>query len=756
MVLLPIADVATSTSTPQKRPSPNSNDHQLSNKRLNASQHSNSSSGNESIIESMPESCSNAKEDKDESDGNIVTHSSHIVDDDNLSTDEISKEESFASCSQNDEFYLVAVPIFSNNSNLVTKNAMNVSSMSVNSCLTSKKFVEDFHIEWFASDKQQTLDCRKFNNDSVKLYNKPFKISVISDFLENRSYTKQMVEEMSQMEWHRKQMDLYEFHQTTDLANLPPNAKPALKTFYNLLQNSMLPWMKQITGLPLTRISASCSMYNYGDYLLVHDDLLSDRQIAFVFYLSPWLEEWTEEMGGALELFETDALTGQPKYPIVRKFQPKNNQFVFFRVCKQSFHQVGEVTNLVYPRLTINGWFHGPAAPEHDNSSISDSIEESSNDLEVSVVEEYQAPVADELDLNEWINSCYLKKRVKHGIQQHIEDKSEASLEIFLISEFFELLVSEFKDNTGLNWSLEGPANERKYESLRFSPQSTGPLRDLYTLFTSESMFRLLHDYTELDISGEDARNPTCSVQLCRFGQGCYTLLGDSSTFADSALDVILFFNVRNGVGKITYLSPSQCANEYNTTSDTDAMTSSMDTSGFATSDYSLNSTATKNISNASKNSKHAKHKSQTNTDQYRNASGSKGMETSEEETSIEDLSVSNDSHNGKISAIMKNVAAINSACATKKLDVRATVHENNESDNYDFESVNESEVASDDEDNFEELAQEDALLTIHPKNNSLNLVYRLSGQTKFVKYISKNNLQPNEYVYILFASYKE
>lgn len=121
-----------------------------------------------------------------------------------------------------------------------------------------------------------------------------------------------------------------------------------------------------------------------------------------------------------------------------------------------------------------------------------------------------------------------------------------------------------------------------------------------------------------------------------------------------------------------------------------------------------------------------------------------------EEETSIEELSISNDSHR----AIMKNVAAINSACAAKKMEVRAIVHENIDSDNCDIDSIN-SEVASEDED-FDELAQEDALLTIHPKNNSLNLIYRLSGQTKFVKYISKNSLKPDEYVYVLFASYKE
>lgn len=755
VVLLPIADVGSekpSTSTPQKRPSPNFDDYELSSKRLNTSQGESFDAKNRSAAENYRKN--------DGTDENGAAH--HSTTDESFPSDERTTDESLASCSQNEDNEMsheIAEPVPSNNSNSITKPALSVKSMKINSKLSNKKFIKDFSTEWFACDSRRTSlstdynACKKFNSDTVKLFNKPFKLCVMSEFLDNSSFTQQIVDEMSQMEWHRKQMDLYEFHQTTDLANLPPNAKPALQRFYNMLLNDMLPWMKQITGLPLARISASCSMYNYGDYLLVHDDLLSDRQIAFVYYLSPWCENWNEQMGGALELFESNPLTEQPKYPIVQKFVPRNNQFVFFRVCKRSFHQVGEVTNLVYPRLTINGWFHGPSS----NKSIMDSvdvIEEIDSDIEVINADQYQQATADDLDLNEWINSSYLRTRAKHSIQQHIEDKSEASLEMFLISEFFDLLVTEFK-SPGLNWVLEGPANQRKYESLHFSPQSTGPLKDLYTLFTSESMFELLQQYTELDLYGFNAETPTCSVQLCRFTQGCYTLLGDSSTFADSALDVILFFNARDGVGKVTYLSP-QCANQYNTTADTDATSSSMNASGVGESDISTASTTTKNASNLAKISKHIKQKLPA--DQAKNAGGSsntsKDIELVEENVSVDDLSSSNDFQVSKLNTIMKNVEAINSsACGTKEV-VRAEVHGSNETDNYEVESVN-SEIDSAEED-YDELTQEDALLTIHPKNNSLNLVYRLSGQAKFVKYISKNSLKPDEYVYVLFASYKE
>lgn len=716
VVLLPIADVGSekpSSSIPQKRPSPNSNVHQLSPKRINVSSpHKSFGVRNESMFEPTIEGSSDRENCQENDDAPKL-----------LLKDEKINKDSTSSSSENKE----NINNQHASESIVSSNTMNSKIMSVNSCLTNNKFMEDFTTKW----SHQTDDCQMLNNDSVKLYAKPFKICIISDFLENVSFTQQIVSEMAEMEWHRKQMDLYEFHQTTDLANVPTNAKPALKGFYNMLLNDMLPWMKKITGLPLTRISASCSMYNYGDYLLVHDDLLSDRQIAFVFYLSPWCEEWKEEMGGALELFEIDALTGQPKYPIVQKFSPRNNQFVFFRVCKESFHQVGEVTNFVYPRLTINGWFHGPASLDTEisvSSDISETAEGNDSEIETNSVE-YLLPNNDEIDLNEWINSCYLRKRAKNGIQMHIEEKSEVSLEMFLISDFFDLLELEFKDST--DWVLEGPANQRKYERIHFTPQSTGPLKDLFTLFTSNSMFRLLHEYTELDLYGLHAQLPTCSLQLCRFTQGCYTLLGDSSSFNDSALDVILFFCARDGAGKITYLSPLQEAkdakheNECNATVETDVTNSSVDLS-----ESDVSSPA--NTKGVSSRHKSKLVKSHTNTKKLGNTSessynSSMAIESSEEE--------SNDSQS--------------------TVRVRAIVHESNDIVD-DVESIQHDEMTSDEDEDFDGLAQEDALLTIHPKNNALNLVYRLSGQTKFVKYISKNSLKSDEYVYILFASYKE
>lgn len=114
-----------------------------------------------------------------------------------------------------------------------------------------------------------------------------------------------------------------------------------------------------VTGLRLRSVSASCSLYGPGDHLLVHDDLLADRRVAFILYLAPWrppaaqhapLENgagdrqaaewggWARSMGGALQLLARDA-AGRPT-EVVHSTSPRNNMLAFFKVGHESYHQV--------------------------------------------------------------------------------------------------------------------------------------------------------------------------------------------------------------------------------------------------------------------------------------------------------------------------------------------------------------------------------------------------------------------------------
>ncbi|XP_053670530.1 prolyl 3-hydroxylase sudestada1 [Anopheles nili] len=363
--------------------------------------------------------------------------------------------------------------------------------------------------------------------------------------------TKRLEAEFSSLDWKRKQMDLYEFYQTNDLCSLDSDY---LQAFYTVLKEQMMPLVEELTGTKLTHVSASCSMYNAGDYLLVHDDLLSDRRIAYVFYISPWNchRQWSETDGGALELFKADA-NQLPVFPVTNKIFPQNNQLVLFRVCEKSFHQVGEVTTFEYPRLTINGWFHGPAIEE------SAKAKSASQQPSVIIDMHYISPRKIDIDLSKWINSVYLVDEVKQNVQKKVEMFSDVSLEQFLLAPRFTSLLGNLCDDSKLEWTIKGPAHLRKYEVLSFkSLPKASPLAELYDLFTSRTMFRLLYDYTELDLYGKKAKAPKCAIELQRWERGCYTVLGDSSTYADCTLDLTFYLNAQENVGVITYLVPEE------------------------------------------------------------------------------------------------------------------------------------------------------------------------------------------------------
>lgn len=108
--------------------------------------------------------------------------------------------------------------------------------------------------------------------------------------------------------------------------------------------------------MDLTHVSATCSVYTNTDYLLIHDDQREDRMVAFIFYLN-CVEDWSEELGGALELFNKDK-DGHP-VEVVKRIFPSNNQFIFFPVTSDSYHQVHfhhELNNNIgfYDLLTFN------------------------------------------------------------------------------------------------------------------------------------------------------------------------------------------------------------------------------------------------------------------------------------------------------------------------------------------------------------------------------------------------------------------
>ncbi|EDV90664.1 GH14257 [Drosophila grimshawi] len=340
-------------------------------------------------------------------------------------------------------------------------------------------------------------------------------------------------------------MDLYEFYQSTDLSNMLDSR--LLANFLQLLRKQVRPWLEEVTNLKLDYVSASCSMYTCGDYLLVHDDLLKDRQIAFVYYMSPWqgVEEWNEEQGGCLEIFASDDQCF-PQFPVQRKIPPKNNQFAFFKVGSRSFHQVGEVTTYDYPRLTINGWFHGATNEAFVGGDSSRAFPR---------LAYLQPDINNRPTLGLLLNDVYLKAATRRSIQKRIEENSEICLYEFFKREKFELARAQLLNDATLTWRRQGPANAHNYELMDLST-AKGTVEELLQLFRSNAMFQLLRDFTDLDLYGVDAITPTCSVELQRWSHGNYTVLGDGLVSEENTLDLVYYLNAAEGAAVITYLSP--------------------------------------------------------------------------------------------------------------------------------------------------------------------------------------------------------
>lgn len=438
-----------------------------------------------------------------------------------------------------------------------TKSSPKSTSKSFSSSLMEQNFVNNFAKNFSDRKPFET----RFETSNAQLLNIPFQVTTIENFLANDSIIPKLVTEMESMDWTRKQMDLYEFYQTTDLANVQT---PHLAQFYKLLNTDVRSWMEQLTGMKFQKISASCSMYNCGDFLLAHDDLLSDRLIAFVFYLSPWdgKERWDESMGGALELFKMDR-EGQPKFPVAMKIHPSNNQFVFFKVEKKSYHQVGEVLTKEFPRLTINGWFHG----FEDNVDFdADAFRVKSPNVPL-----FKTPTDVVNELSSFISKNYLKDSIKSSIQKQIEENSEAALGEFLVKDFHEKVAKELQDETA-KWLKKGPSHQQNFEILHINElRQKSCTKRLIEMLSSKLMFKLLHEYTELDLYGAKAKKPKCSIELQRWSGGCYTLIGDPSTYNNDTLDLILYFGSNDNIGVITYLTPDE------NTAESSSVTSSED-----------------------------------------------------------------------------------------------------------------------------------------------------------------------------------
>ncbi|EDV23007.1 uncharacterized protein TRIADDRAFT_27646, partial [Trichoplax adhaerens] len=367
-------------------------------------------------------------------------------------------------------------------------------------------------------------------------------------FLSDTKAVHSLRNQLRKVKFFKKSNDLYSLNQSADLKGSP---LPAIQSFRELLLDDVLPWLRDLTEIPLDdTLDITCSKYEYGDVLLCHDDELERRRIAFIYYLVP---EWSSEDGGTLDLFSIDD-NGDPD-TVVKSLVPQWNNFVFFEVNTISFHQVSEVISKSKKRLSINGWFHGPNI---DRPKL--------HKIPIPLISETETLTS----LSDWINPVYLNIETQLQIRKQFEENSEIQLIDFLLNDKFNAVCFELRNHANSAWSRIGPANKctdiSKISSLPVSA------RDCFDLFNSIKFYTFIATLTGLNIGGckplfstetDESDSDTlqtdtssnysedpdvCNIQCCcgnfrRWKHKYYTLIRDSDPeMTEFGLDTVIFF----------------------------------------------------------------------------------------------------------------------------------------------------------------------------------------------------------------------
>lgn len=188
------------------------------------------------------------------------------------------------------------------------------------------------------------ITCRKL------LHAQPFSHLVLPHFLDEHK-ARTLLRSLKKEQFELKQSDLFSLYQTPDLIT---STHPAIQHFRTLLSSPQFTqYLHKITKIKIKphHIDMAGTIYTDTNYLLPHDDQLSGRKIAYIYYLS----SLKKSAGGALAFYASK--NNRPP-TIVKRIQPQFNTLILFPVTKISFHEVEEVLTKAQ-RIAISGWFHG-------------------------------------------------------------------------------------------------------------------------------------------------------------------------------------------------------------------------------------------------------------------------------------------------------------------------------------------------------------------------------------------------------------
>ncbi|PNW79265.1 hypothetical protein CHLRE_09g408464v5 [Chlamydomonas reinhardtii] len=373
-----------------------------------------------------------------------------------------------------------------------------------------------------------------------------------------------------------KETDLFKLFQTGDMGNLDqldpdtaaklPGLMKLKRALYSDEFRAMVTTVTGCGGLH-TRTDCSCNVYAYGCHLLCHDDVIANRRVSWIIYLSDPDEPWTAEDGGALELFplvDGDKHTPAPN-PSVSHL-PTFNTMAFFTVTPGvSFHSVQEVFTDSKPRMSISGWYHGDTPPEGaDKASLAQLQQRVRQEAVVAhtPIEGGEGALSDE-DLGKlirWVNPVYLDESSWPKIQARFAEEGSVQLHNFIKKGVAEKIVAaciaeDAADRLGAKqlpryeagcrdgWAPAGPPHKQRY--LRYGGagepgegEGAGALleRVRRQLLCTPAFARLLKAFTSITMLGQ-------AGETRRFRPGMdYTVAHYGILTTDPRLDVVLTF----------------------------------------------------------------------------------------------------------------------------------------------------------------------------------------------------------------------
>jgi Rps23 Pro-64 3,4-dihydroxylase Tpa1-like proline 4-hydroxylase len=196
-----------------------------------------------------------------------------------------------------------------------------------------------------------------FSEAMIKQYiaqfqkNTPFPHLLIKDFLQPKQVPF-LLNALQKQEFEKKESDLFSFSQTKDLSKSTAFVLSSLHTMFT--SSYFFKWLQEISSIPKLKAQVDLhgTCFSPTEHLLPHDDLLDDRKLAYILYLS----SLSKKEGGALEFFSVS--TDNQPIKVVASYPPIENSFMIFFVSRKSFHQVTEIV-ADKKRFALGGWFHG-------------------------------------------------------------------------------------------------------------------------------------------------------------------------------------------------------------------------------------------------------------------------------------------------------------------------------------------------------------------------------------------------------------